>query len=165
MTIRVLLADDNALFRNSLGRLLMNQPGIEVAGQAADGKLAIELARKLKPDVVLIDVRMPWVNGIEATQIIHRECPDIRIIGFSMNEGQAIMRAMRDAGATGYITKGCCVAELVAELRACSQAHGSSPRTEASPRCGTPGNVLGVNGRWDNGDHPLYGSTQKSEAS
>ncbi len=157
MTIRVLLADDNALFRNCLARLLMKKPDIEIAGQAADGKMAIELARKLKPDVILMDVTMPRVNGIEATQIIHREYPDIRIIGFSMHEGQAIIRAMRDAGATGYITKGCCLAELVAALRACSRAHESSPKTEASLRCGTPEKVLGVNGRWGNGAYPPYG--------
>jgi PAS domain S-box-containing protein len=125
-TIRVLLADDHALFRNGLGRLLKNEPCLEVVGQAADGKEAIELAQKLKPDVILMDVSMPRVNGIEATRIIHGQYPDIRIIGLSMYEDQERAQAMRDAGAADYKTKGCAAAELVAAIRACPQERESS---------------------------------------
>jgi PAS domain S-box-containing protein len=125
-TIRVLLADDHALFRNGLGRLLKNEPCLEVVGQAADGKEAIELAQKLKPDVILMDISMPKVNGIEATQIIHGQSPGIRIIGLSMYEDQEHWQAMRDAGAADYKTKGCAAAEIVAAIRACLQERESS---------------------------------------
>ena len=87
-TIRVLLADDHALFRNGIDRLLKNEPGLEVVGHATDGQEAIELAQQLKPDVILMDISMPRVNGIEATRLIHREYPDIRIIGLSMYEDE-----------------------------------------------------------------------------
>ena len=123
MPVRVLLADDNALFRRSLARLLRKMPDIEVAEQAADGKEAIELAKKIRPDVILIDVRMPGINGIEATRIIHGDCPEIRIIGFSMHESQAVLRAMADAGAVNYLTKEGSIAELVAAIRGCLQPH------------------------------------------
>ena len=127
-TIRVLLADDHALFRNGLGRLLKNEPCLEVVGQAADGEEAIELAQKLKPDVILMDVSMPRVNGIEATRIIHGKYPDIRIIGLSMYEDQERAQVMRDAGAADYKTKGCAAAELVAAIRACPKERESSPK-------------------------------------
>ena len=115
-----MLADDHALFRNGLGRLLKNEPGLEVVGHANDGKEAIELAQKLKPDVILMDISMPRVNGIEATRIIHREYPDIRIIGLSMDEDQEHAQAMRDAGASDYKTKGCVASELVSAIRGCA---------------------------------------------
>jgi CheY-like chemotaxis protein len=120
-TIRVLLADDHALFRNALGRLLKNVPGLEVVGHANDGKEVIELAQKLRPDVILMDIRMPRVNGIEATRIIHREYPDICIIGLSMYDDQERAQAMRDAGAADYRNKGCDATELVEAVRACVQ--------------------------------------------
>ena len=118
-TIRVLLADDHALFRNALGSLLKNVPGLEVVGHANDGKEAIELAQKLKPNVILMDIGMPRVNGIEATRIIHGEFPDICIIGLSMSEDQEHALAMRDAGAADYKNKGCEVDELVSAIRDC----------------------------------------------
>jgi signal transduction histidine kinase/ActR/RegA family two-component response regulator len=118
-TIRVLLADDHALFRNGLCRLLKNELGLEVVGQANDGKEAINLAQQLKPDVILMDISMPRVNGIEATRIIHPEHPDIRIIGLSMYEDQERAQAMRDAGASDYKSKECEAVELVSAIRGC----------------------------------------------
>ncbi|MBI5581042.1 MAG: PAS domain S-box protein [Deltaproteobacteria bacterium] len=126
-TIRVLLADDHALFRNGLGRLLKNERGLEVVGHANDGKQAIELAQQLKPDVILMDISMPRVNGIEATRVIHRQYPEIRIIGLSMYEDQEHAQAMRDAGATDYKTKGCAAAELVAAIGGVRKREKPSP--------------------------------------
>ena len=126
-TIRVLLADDHALFRNGLGRLLKNEPGLEVVGHAKDGREAIDLAQKLKPDVILMDISMPRVNGIEATQVIHRQYPEIRIIGLSMYEDQERAQAMRNAGATDYKTKGCAAAELVAAIGRVHKSAKPSP--------------------------------------
>jgi len=117
--IRVLLADDHTLFRDGVARLLNKEPEFKVVGHAADGQEAIDLARKLKPDVILMDISMSGVNGIEATRIIHRECPDIYIIGLSMYEDQERAQAMRDAGAADYKSKGCVASELVSAIRNC----------------------------------------------
>jgi PAS domain S-box-containing protein len=103
--IRVMLADDHAIVRQGIANLLANEPDMEVVGQAADGQEAIELAARLLPDVILMDVSMSKLNGVEATRAIRNECPEIRIIGLSMFEDIERARAMRDAGAVDYVTK------------------------------------------------------------
>jgi PAS domain S-box-containing protein len=103
--IRVLLADDHAILRQGLARLLRQQAGIEVVGDAADGQQAVEAALRLKPDVVLMDVTMPHVDGIEATRHITRELPDVRVIGLSMHEEEDAATAMHMAGAVAYLRK------------------------------------------------------------
>lgn len=105
-TVRVLLADDHALMREGLANLLTSQPGFEVVGQAGHGQEAVELARTLRPDVILMDVSMPRMSGLEATRVIHREFPDIRIVGLSMHEDGSVVESMRAAGASAYVTKG-----------------------------------------------------------
>jgi PAS domain S-box-containing protein len=117
--IRVLLADDHTLFADGLARMLKKQKDLKVVGHAVDGQEAIDQAGKVKPDVILMDIGMPRVNGIEATRIIHREYPDIRIIGLSMYEDQERAQAMMEAGAAGYKTKGCAASELVSAIRGC----------------------------------------------
>jgi signal transduction histidine kinase len=117
--IRVLVADDHALFRDGLARMLMKESDLKVIGLAKDGQEAIELAQKLTPDVILMDISMPGVNGIEATRAIKHERPDIRIIGLSMYEDQERAQAIKEAGATDYKTKGCEASELVAAIREC----------------------------------------------
>jgi len=118
--IRVLIADDHALFRDGVVRLMNKVPDITVIGQACDGREAIELSRELLPDVILMDINMPDINGIEAARHIHQEFPHIRIIGLSMHEDQDHARAMRDAGAVGYQNKSCAASELVAAIRTCA---------------------------------------------
>jgi CheY-like chemotaxis protein len=115
--IRVLLADDHTLFADGLARMLKKKADLKVVGHAVDGQEAIDLAGKVKPDVILMDIGMPRVNGIEATRIIHREYPDIRIIGLSMYEDQERAQAMMEAGAAEYKTKGCAASELVSAIR------------------------------------------------
>jgi PAS domain S-box-containing protein len=115
--IRVLLADDHTLFRDGIARLLDKEPDIAVVGQAKDGREAVEMARKLNPHIILMDINMPNLNGIEATRIIHREAPGVRIIGLSMHEEEERARDMIQAGAAGYKNKTCPVAELVATVR------------------------------------------------
>jgi PAS domain S-box-containing protein len=126
-TIRVLLVDDHELFRNGLVRQLKNEPGLEVVGEAQDGREAIDFAQELKPDVILMDISMPGINGIEATRVIHEQHSEIRIIGLSMYDDPERERAMRAAGAIDYKTKGCARAELVAAIRASLQIRKSSP--------------------------------------
>ena len=130
-TIRVLLVDDHALFRNGIARLLKNEPGLEVVGEAKDGQEAIEFAQKHMPNVILMDISMPGINGIEATRVIHEQHPEVCIIGLSMYDDPEKERAMRAAGATDYRTKGCAAAELVAAIRGCVQKR--QPLTKEKP--------------------------------
>jgi CheY-like chemotaxis protein len=103
--IRVMLADDHEVVRQGIANLLDEQSDMEVIGEAADGQEAIELAAKLLPDIILMDMSMPKLNGVEATRIIHNDWPGIRIIGLSMFEEAERAQAMRDAGAVDYTTK------------------------------------------------------------
>ncbi len=104
--IRVLLADDHHIIRQGLAGLLRMDPDIEIVGEAANGAQAISLTRSLLPDVVVMDVSMPVLSGIEATAEIHRSLPEVRIIGLSMHEEGELSSAIRKAGACVYVTKG-----------------------------------------------------------
>lgn len=115
--IRVLLADDHKILRQGLAGLLREEKDIELIGEACDGLMAVEMARRLHPDVVVMDISMPRLNGIEATRIITAEQPDIHVIGLSMYEMSDVAIAMRDAGAMTYLTKGCPSADLIAAIR------------------------------------------------
>jgi PAS domain S-box-containing protein len=103
--VRVLLADDHPVVRKGLADLLRERPEIDLVGEARDGEEAVAMARETKPDVVLMDVSMPKLNGIEATRHITSEMPDVRVIGLSMHEEEDMPRAMREAGATVYLSK------------------------------------------------------------
>jgi PAS domain S-box-containing protein len=103
--IRVLLADDHIVMRQGLSRLLRGEPDMEVIGEASDGQAAVGLIRELQPDVVLMDINMPGMDGIEAARIVHREYPHIPIIGLSMFQEHEQAEAMRRAGAVHYIAK------------------------------------------------------------
>jgi PAS domain S-box-containing protein len=111
--VRVLLADDHTLFRDGIARLLNKEPNIQVVGHAPNGRVAIELSQKLNPHVILMDVSMPDIDGIQATRIIHQQAPHIRIIGLSMYEDDERSQVMREAGAVGYKSKTCPAAELI----------------------------------------------------
>ncbi len=103
--MRVLLADDHALVRQSLARVLNWEPDIEVVGEAEDGRLAVKLAEQLQPDVVLMDVSMPVMNGLDATRLIRAAHPEIRVIGLSMFQHGEQAQPMLDAGAVVYVGK------------------------------------------------------------
>lgn len=120
--IRVLLADDHKIVRQGLAILLESAPGLELAGEASDGRAAVEMARALRPDVVVLDVSMPEMNGIEAARVIHEELPGIRIIGLSMHEAEDMAAAMRDAGAEAYLSKDGPSETLLAAIRGLAPA-------------------------------------------
>lgn len=101
----MLLADDHPVLRNTLAALLSEQPDIEVVGQSGDGQEAVELVRQLQPDIVLMDITMPKLNGIDATRMITSEFPNVRVIGLSMHEEVGMARALMRAGAVGYLCK------------------------------------------------------------
>ncbi len=104
--IRVLLADDHVVMREGLSTLLKTQPDIDIVAEAADGLQAVSLAQELRPDVILMDISMPKMNGIEAAKIILAKLPATRIIGLSMYDDEKSRISMLEAGAVAYLTKG-----------------------------------------------------------
>jgi DNA-binding NarL/FixJ family response regulator len=117
-TLRVLIADDHLIFRDGLRALLASGPDTELVGEAATGEDAVALASSLQPDVVLMDLQMPGLNGIEATRRIVQESPHIRVLVITMFEDDnSVLAAMR-AGARGYLLKGATHAEMARAIRA-----------------------------------------------
>lgn len=114
--IRVLLADDHALFRRGLASLLASHADIEVVGEAGDGQEAIERARELMPDVVLMDVRMPGVGGLEATRRLKEEMPYVRIVMLTVSESEDDLFGALKNGAQGYLLKNLDPDDLIACL-------------------------------------------------
>ncbi|MBI5670418.1 MAG: response regulator transcription factor [Chloroflexi bacterium] len=117
-TIRVLIADDHTLFRDGLRALLASIPDIEIVGEAASGKEVLRLARELQPDVILMDIQMPDINGIEATRQILRTSPHVGIIVLTMFQDDDSVFAVMRAGARGYVLKGADQAVLLRAVRA-----------------------------------------------
>jgi PAS domain S-box-containing protein len=111
--IRVLLADDHKVMRQGLISLISGQPNIQVVGEAANGLEALELARQLRPDVIIMDVSMPVMDGVQATRRIKAELPEIRVIGLSMHDDEHASLTMRDAGAEAFVSKAASSAELL----------------------------------------------------
>jgi NarL family two-component system response regulator LiaR len=118
MAIRVLIADDHHVVREGLRRFLRRDPELTVVGEAADGAEAVELARRLRPDVVLMDLLMPVMDGIAATSAIRRELPETEVVALtSVLEGAAVVGAVR-AGAIGYLLKDIQASELRRAIKA-----------------------------------------------
>ncbi|MBN1104198.1 MAG: response regulator transcription factor [Deltaproteobacteria bacterium] len=118
MKIRVLVADDHKITREGLINMLKAQPGIEVVGDAEDGRAAAALARKLKPDVVIMDVSMPDLNGMDATRKITAGSGEVKVIALSMYSDKRYVTGMIRAGARGYLLKDCSFEELMRAVRA-----------------------------------------------
>ena len=117
MTIRILIADDHRIIREGLRSLLGAEPDLEVVGQAKNGREAIRLARDLSPEVVLLDVSMPDMNGMEATTQILEDLPHVKVIALSMHKDEHFVAGMLLAGASGYLLKDCSVEELAGAVR------------------------------------------------
>ncbi len=115
--IRVLLADDHDILREGLASLLDDVEGIRVVGEAADGITAVEMATRLRPDVVLMDITMPRLSGIDATRRIKALLPGMRVIVLSMHTVEDMADALRDAGADDYLSKGSPAEELIGAIR------------------------------------------------
>ena len=119
--LRILLADDHIVMRSGLRALLDRQPNLEVVGESENGRETVALAASLKPDVVVMDVGMPILNGIEATQTIVAQCPTIAVVILSMHADESyVMRALK-AGARGYLLKDSAAADLIGAIQAISQ--------------------------------------------
>ena len=113
MSIRVILADDHTIVRHGLSKLIQQQENMEVIAQAGDGHSTVELTRDLSPDMVIMDIGMPDLNGIDATQQIIHDFPQVKVIGLSMHSGKKYVIEMLKAGASGYLLKDCALEELI----------------------------------------------------
>lgn len=117
MSIQLVIADDHALIRTSMGLMIEADGDIEVIAEAGNGHEAVEFVVALLPDVILMDINMPKMNGIQATRMITAICPHVRVIGLSMYDDHDVERAMREAGAVGYVSKYARMDALLAVIR------------------------------------------------
>lgn len=120
--IRIMIADDHDLFVEGLSGLLAKQPDIELSGQARDGIQVVEQTSLLKPDIILMDIAMPRMNGIKASQQIRAKFPDVKILILSMHNSRELITESLKAGANGYILKDCTSEELYEAVK--SVMHG-----------------------------------------
>lgn len=117
MVVKILIADDERLFRDGLRALIQQEDDMDVVGEAENGREAIELAREVKPDLIVMDINMPDLNGIDATRTICAELPDTKLIALSIHSTQKFVSGMIKAGASGYIIKHCAFKELAKAIR------------------------------------------------
>jgi DNA-binding NarL/FixJ family response regulator len=116
--LRVVLADDHAVVREGLKAIVNAQTDMSVVGEAADGQQAVGVARALRPDVIVMDLSMPTLSGVEATQALHAECPDVKILGLTVHAERTYLTQLLGAGASGYVLKRSAPLDLVAAIRA-----------------------------------------------
>lgn len=118
MTIRVLLADDHALLREGLRALLSAAPNLNVVGEACNGRDALRCVRELAPDIVLMDIAMPDLNGVDAARLIHEKHPAVRVIMLSMHSNAEHVHRAFAAGASGYLLKETAASEVISAISA-----------------------------------------------
>ena len=132
MSIKILLADDHKIIRDGLRSLIEPQLNMEVVGEAENGRTTVQLARELEPDVIIMDISMPDLNGINATQQILAHAPDVKIIALSMHSDKRFVVGMFKAGAAGYLLKDCAFDELEQAVKTVLADH-----TYLSPKIAT----------------------------
>ncbi|HEV56599.1 MAG TPA: response regulator transcription factor [Phycisphaerales bacterium] len=123
MSIRVFIADDHEIMREGMCALLRRRPDVEVVGQAADGRQAVRLVKELAPDVVIMDIGMPNLNGIEATRQMVADNPKLKVMALSTHSDGAIVAKMLKAGASGYMLKDSAFAELMTGIDAMARGN------------------------------------------
>jgi two-component system, NarL family, response regulator NreC len=132
MTIRVLLADDHKIFRDGLRTLIEQEEGMEVVGEAENGRITLKMAQKMMPSIIIMDVTMPDMNGLEATRKITAELPGVKVIALSMHSDRRFVLGMLEAGASGYVLKDCAFGELTRAIRQVAAGHAYlSPKIAA----------------------------------
>ncbi|TAK80397.1 MAG: response regulator transcription factor [Betaproteobacteria bacterium] len=117
MAIRVVLAEDQRMVREALGALLAREPDIEIIGEAANGREAIERALELRPDVLVLDISLPEVEGMEVARTLRLRAPEVKVLALSVHNDPHIVREMLKAGAAGYVDKSSALEELVRAIR------------------------------------------------
>lgn len=118
MPIRVVLADDHEIFLDGLTSMLQKQPDIDIVGNACNGKELISITEKLQPDIVITDIKMPGIDGIEATRVLTKKFPEIKIIGLSMFDQEGPIIEMLEAGGKGYLQKNADKNEIIEAIKA-----------------------------------------------
>lgn len=116
MLVNLLLVDDHAIVTDGLKALLADEPGYVIKGEASNGQMALEMLRVLNVDIILMDIDMPVMNGIEATKVIKKEMPDKKILMLTMHDEKVLIQMMMDIGANGYLIKNSPKAELIKAL-------------------------------------------------
>lgn len=119
--IRVLLADDHTILRDGIRALLEDQADMEVVGEAEDGLATVKMVAKLKPDIVVMDIAMPLLNGLEATRQIQRDFPQVKVLILTMHENEEYIRQVLAAGALGYVLKDAAARDLLGAIRTVNQ--------------------------------------------
>lgn len=116
MSIKILLADDHKILREGLRALLEKHSDIKIVAEADNGRTAVQLAKELSPDIVIMDITMPDLNGIEATRKIIADVPQVKVIVLSMHSDRRLIREMLNAGASGYLVKDCIFKEILSAI-------------------------------------------------
>ena len=117
MSTRIILADDHAILRHGLSKLIQQEKDMEVIAEAGDGHEIIDLMREKSPDIIIMDIGMPNLNGIDTTRQITSNYPKVKIIGLSMHSGKKFVAEMLKAGASGYLLKDCAFEELITAIK------------------------------------------------
>ena len=142
--IKVLVVDDHDLVRTGITRMLGDQEGIRVVGQADCGEEAVRLARELSPDVVLMDIKMPGIGGLEATRRMLRQDDGLRVIAVTVCEDEPFPSRLLHAGAAGYLSKGADLEEMVRAIKVVSTGQpGNRPGDGAAALRANPGRAAG----------------------
>lgn len=123
MTIRILIADDHGLIRAGLRAILNDIPDTQIVGEAADGLAALQMTAELQPDIVLMDISMSGMSGIEATRRLREICPQARVIALTVHEDESMLREMINAGAKGYVIKRAADTDLIHAIKAVTQGY------------------------------------------
>jgi DNA-binding NarL/FixJ family response regulator len=121
--IKIILADDHEIFRDGFKAMLKKQPSVELIGEASDGEELVELTRKLKPDVVVTDIKMPKMDGLQAAKILSEEFPGMGIVALSMIDEENLIVDMMEAGAKGYLLKNAHKNEIIEAIKAVDEGH------------------------------------------
>jgi DNA-binding NarL/FixJ family response regulator len=122
-SIRIILADDHEIFRDGFKAMIRKQPSVELIGEASDGEELLERTRQLRPDVVVTDIKMPKMDGIQATKILSQEFPEIGIVALSMIDEENLIIDMMEAGAKGYLLKNAHKNEIIEAIKAVNDDH------------------------------------------